>query len=221
MVGVFALLALVVVAAALGPAWTLQPVDFDVPMPEISGPEVSMPPMQLDVPPAEPGPSPQWLVIALIVAMALLVILGLLHLARRLHDRRGEGKGDPVGFDSIEAGIAAQNRAIDLPVLVDAVEVALARLDAARTPTDAVIVAWVSLEEAAAQHGWERHPSETSTEFTTRLLGVSPAPPAHTALLRGLYQQARFTAHPVTPEQVAQARTALGAIARALEERPA
>lgn len=220
-VGVLALLALVVLAAAWGSAWTVQPVIFDVPTPEVSAPRMSAPPPGLELPPPAPGPSTPWLPTVLVVVAALVLAVLLVLFVRRLRDRRGEPKGDPVGFDSIEPGIDARNRAIDVPALVDAVDVALARLDAAGTPTDAVVAAWVSLEEAAAQHGWERHPFETSTEFTTRLLGVSPAPPAQTAVLRGLYQQARFTAHPITAGQVAEARSALEAIARALEGRPA
>ncbi len=221
LVGVVVLLGVVVVAAGLGTAWTTDPVDFDLPMTEVSMPAMSAPPPASPVPPVEPGPTPAWLVPVVVTVAVLLVVLALLGLVRFLWGRRPEGRDEAVAVDSIDVGVATGTNAVDVPVLVDAVEAALARLDDAATPTDAVVAAWVSLEEAAAEHGWERHPSETSTEFTSRLLDVSPAPPAQTAVLRGLYQQARFTSHPVTPAQVGRARTALETIARALEGRSA
>ena len=88
--------------------------------------------------------------------------------------------------------------------------------DLASIDVDAVVAAWVELEKAAARHGWEREPAQTTTEFTAHLLAVSPAPTHHTTTLRRLYQHARFAHHPVTPHHVATARTALEAIAREL-----
>ncbi|QAY71017.1 DUF4129 domain-containing protein [Xylanimonas protaetiae] len=221
-IGVVALLAAVVVAAATGSGWTMIP-----PGAQLAVEPAVAPPPPTPLPTLSPGPADphdtgiDWLLGVLVALAIVLLLLVLAATARRVGAWRRAEKIEPVDVDHLESGLGMPGSAIDLPVLADAVDAALARLDAAATPTDAVVAAWVSLEDAAATHGWERHPSETSTEFTSRLLGVSPAPAPHTATLRGLYQQARFTTHPVAPGDVARARTALEAIARALEGRPA
>jgi hypothetical protein len=119
-----------------------------------------------------------------------------------------------------EYGTDHLGQAFDLPVLRDAVAEALRRLDEVREPRNAVVAAWVELETAASTQGWARDLAETTTEFTIRLLAGSPAPPNATERLRLAYQQARFSQHPITATQVAQARTDLEAIARSLEVRP-
>ncbi|WP_425953659.1 DUF4129 domain-containing protein [Xylanimonas sp. McL0601] len=216
-IGAVVLLALVVVAAAAGSPWR-----FDLPGVQIApgpAPTFASQPSAPSLPPIEAAPGPDltpWFVGAFVlVALVVAFFLGRLVL-RQIAEWREREKPPDVGLDLL-GGASVPGGQVDLPALVDAVSAALARLDTAGTPHDAVVAAWVELENAAARHGWERFPSETSTEFTTRLLGVSAAPPEHTAVLRRLYQQARFTQHHVTEAQVAQARSALEAIARALE----
>lgn len=74
----------------------------------------------------------------------------------------------------------------------DGVDVALAQLDGAATPTDAIIAAWLALEQAADAAGYPRRPSHTPTEFTLILLGrlAVNAPAARRLLDR--YHLARF-----------------------------
>ncbi|WP_050758179.1 DUF4129 domain-containing protein [Xylanimonas cellulosilytica] len=223
-IGTALLLAVVVGGAAAGEYWRLDPTaapTFDAPVLPPPPPPPDPAPSMLPVPPGTGAGSTPWFLLALLVLAVVLLLLGTAYAVRQMLAGRAEPMPEPMDPDILVSGVHAAAGTIDLPVLVDAVEAALARLDAAGTPTDAVVAAWVLLEEAAAAHGWERHPSQTSTEFTAQLLDVSPAPPEHTATLRGLYQRARFTDHPVTPEHVAQARTALAAIARALDGAPA
>jgi hypothetical protein len=59
-------------------------------------------------------------------------------------------------------------------------------------PGDAVQQAWLALEEAAAQSGTRRRPDQTSTEFTSAVLARHTVDRAALAMLRGLYQRARF-----------------------------
>jgi len=73
-----------------------------------------------------------------------------------------------------------------------------------RPPRDAVIAAWLALEEA--EH---RLPHQTPTEFTEDL-GVDAT------VLRNLYQRARFGHEDVTARQAAEARQELGRIIREL-----
>ncbi|MEU0880693.1 DUF4129 domain-containing protein [Lentzea sp. NPDC005914] len=73
-----------------------------------------------------------------------------------------------------------------------------------RPPRDAVIAAWLALEEAE-----QRLPHQTPTEFTEKL-GVDAT------VLRNLYQRARFGHEDVTAQQAAEARQELGRIIREL-----
>ncbi|MGB3442175.1 MAG: DUF4129 domain-containing protein [Actinophytocola sp.] len=76
-------------------------------------------------------------------------------------------------------------------------------------PRDAVIEAWVTLENAAAH---QRAPHETATEFTVALLAEENADEAALRELRTLYQRARFGVDDVDPGSAADARAALDRI---------
>jgi hypothetical protein len=73
-----------------------------------------------------------------------------------------------------------------------------------RAPRDAVIAAWLALEEAEP-----RKPHQTPTEFTEKL-GVDAT------VLKDLYQCARFGHEEVTAEQARQAQRELSRIVREL-----
>jgi hypothetical protein len=104
--------------------------------------------------------------------------------------------------------------------LRDAVTLAQSRMAEARNPSDAVVAGWLAFEDAAADLGWVREPHETATEFTTRLLATSQAPPQPIATLRSLYLQVRFGSHIPTDDDVALARNSLSEIAEFLGELP-
>jgi hypothetical protein len=77
-------------------------------------------------------------------------------------------------------------------------------------PSDAVIAAWVQLEEAAAASGTERAPHQTPSEFTETVLCQHNADAEALEDLRRLYHRARFgKPETVTPEDVTAARAAL------------
>jgi hypothetical protein len=76
-------------------------------------------------------------------------------------------------------------------------------------PTDAVIAAWVALEEAAAHAGVVRDPTATPTEFTLTVLDRTPVDPRATRALLRLYHRARFSDQQLTGTDVALARTTL------------
>ena len=80
-------------------------------------------------------------------------------------------------------------------------------------PGDAVIAAWLSLEDAAAESGVRRHPAQTPTEFTLAILRSTRADADATRELLALYHLARFSTHPVTADHVERAWRCLGAIA--------
>jgi hypothetical protein len=76
-------------------------------------------------------------------------------------------------------------------------------------PGDAVIEAWVTLENATAH---KRAPHQTATEFTVALLEQEHADEAALRELRTLYQRARFGGAEVDAEAAARARAALDRI---------
>ena len=57
------------------------------------------------------------------------------------------------------------------PALRTGIELALQVLDEQREPADAIVRAWLGLQETAAESGIVRRPAETPTEFTSRILG--------------------------------------------------
>ncbi|NNU26272.1 DUF4129 domain-containing protein [Isoptericola sediminis] len=167
-------------------------------------------------------PDDSLLTVLLLVGAAVAFLL-LALVARRVLTMLQAAPPAPQDPDQPAAGAAlagTEAPSVPLPALDDAVTRALGRLDDARTPHDAVVAAWVALEDAAAEHGTPRDPAQTPTEYTQDLLARTPAPPAEVTTLRRLYQQARFADHPTTDAQVGDARAALTRIARRLATAP-
>jgi len=169
---------------------------------------------------APPTPSPVWgwvlAIVGVLVGLLLLVLLvrWLYRLIRALAGTRLEAQPDA---DAVGAGGTAAGRPLSALEVTDAVTEALRRLDAAPTTTDAVIQAWLALEEAAGRHGLGRDPASTPTEFTVSLLDRSAIPPADTVGLKQLYLRARFSDQPTSRADVADARAWLEHIAGSLE----
>ncbi|GHH77542.1 DUF4129 domain-containing protein [Promicromonospora soli] len=214
------LVTIVVLGAATATPWTISPPEL--PEPEFVVPLASPPPVSSSPtpPPEEQQPAQfdtRWAVLVAATLLALLVASLITIAVRRLLEVRRERISTTP--DNLAAGTAASTTSddVDLPELQDAVTRALAHLDGHARPRDAVVAAWVALEEAAARAGTRRDPAQTPTEFAGTVLDATPAPPAAVARLRTLYQRARFTDRPIDADAVAQARTALADIARSLD----
>jgi len=210
-----ALILLAVVGAAVRGPWIVERRTAEVPFRGARLPTPTPAPLPPDqgLPLPEPGDAARidlsWLPVALLAIAAAIVALVLWRIwlrYRRAALREAEAPRS--------AGIADGADVLpELPVLLRGVEAARLSLASIGKPTDAVIAAWLSLEDAAADSGVRRHPAQTPTEFTLAILTATRADPDATRELLGLYHLARFSTHPVTPDHVARASRCLGAIA--------
>lgn len=157
-----------------------------------------------------------WTAIALAVVLALLLVLWLRRRAPwRRAPRPVEVEAPPVV--AAEVGRAAEPEP-DAPVIRSGLEEALLELERDVEPGDAVVRAWLGLQQTAEQSGVTRGRSETPTEFTSRILGRvfandSAGNEAVATLLR-LYLRTRFGDHPVTDADVVLVRQVLQELLR-------
>lgn len=98
---------------------------------------------------------------------------------------------------------------VERQTLLTGIGLALRALDEQREPADAVVRAWVGLQETAEESGIAPRPSETPTEFTSRILSNAFADDRALRTLLRLYLRTRFGDHPVTAEDVVEVREAL------------
>jgi hypothetical protein len=121
----------------------------------------------------------------LVVGMAVMVIPMIGPIRRR--PRRGY---DAVSENDEEAVGSVASPAFLLTGARDALTELRER--PAGPPSDAVVAAWLRLEEAAAESGMPRLDHETPTEFTGALLVRYEVDTEAASTLRRLYQRARF-----------------------------
>ncbi|MCW2794135.1 MAG: hypothetical protein JWO76_3233 [Nocardioides sp.] len=148
------------------------------------------------------------------IATACLVLYLLLRFAgwlRQVYDarRRREPRAENVDFDVIDAPAAVLRE-----VLRDAA--GQRRQLTEGVPGDAIVACWHRFETQAAGAGMGRRPSETSSEFTLRLLELIAADHGAVSRLGGLYREARFSEHAMSEADRAAAVEALDDIHRGL-----
>lgn len=216
-VGVPAVLAgglLVVVAAATAPSWSVTD-RFGL----LRGTPTFQPPTSppLRLPPGDEAPPPLLqdsglgtVAVPVLWAMLVLAVVALAFWVWRVLPRAAT-KAEPADTSGDLA--AAGSGSPSAPALREGVSEAQQLLDTVVDPTDAVLAAWVALEDAAARSGVPRHPADTPTELTTRVLSATEADAVAVSTLLGLYHRARFSAAGVGPEAVAEARACLTALA--------
>ncbi len=154
-------------------------------------PTQTPPPLEV-LPEAPPQDLPGWLGPALAVAGALAVLAVAVLVAvllRRLWQRR---TSRAEALEPVDEAAGDAGGAFAAPVVRRGLARSLELLDDPRDLDDAVVRAWLGLEETAEDAGVARSRAETPTEFTTRLLARVPADRAAVDVLRSLYSRARF-----------------------------
>lgn len=135
-----------------------------------------------------------------LLLLTIALVLGAVWL---WHNRwRPSSKPDAVDFEVLPEG--------------DVVSTALSReahsqltLIEQGDPRSAIVRCWLRLEEAVAAAGLPRVPSETSAEFTQRVLRSLDLDPRAVATLARLFREARFSEHTLGEPERSAARAAL------------
>jgi hypothetical protein len=120
----------------------------------------------------------------LLAVAAVITLISVFHRRRRVramvtpHDAELHGDG---GVGHVGPLVVAGRRAL-----------AQLRRREGGPPSDRVVAAWLSLEQAATETGTERQPHETPTEFVGSVLAGHAVSPEALDELRRLYGRARF-----------------------------
>jgi hypothetical protein len=177
------------------------------------------------MPQGKPGHFPTAVTVVLVVLAAAVVALVALVLVRRLLGwwRARPGHAELVDevaelVDGTEEAVPAEPPEPDARTVLRGLALALSVLEEDREPDDAIVAAWLGLEEAAEDAGVHRFGSETPTEFAARIITRTSTDAAAAKRLLGLYQKVRFGGHDATPDDVAAARECLGALSAAWRE---
>lgn len=159
--------------------------------------------------PGEPGDGPDLsLVFKIVLGLGAAVLLTLVVL--RLLRLGGTGRRTRR-----QAAIVPLPE-VDLAEVVDDVADDLYRRLASGTPRNAIVECWVVLEDAVAATGRGRRPSETSAEFTARVIGEHSVDATAIGRLAALYREARFSRHELAEDHRAAAVAAVESLRRQL-----
>jgi flagellar basal body-associated protein FliL len=160
-------------------------------------------------PVAQSGIVLNWVPILIVLGLlAVAVIIALVWLWRRRHPR---SEKIAVPFTEMSAEDFDPQREIepDLPTLQRGLALAGAILDADREPKDAIVRAWIGLQEAAEDSGVRRRAAETPTEFTARVFSAVDADRKAADTLLAIYLRVRFGTRPATASDRSAAREAV------------
>lgn len=138
------------------------------------------------------------LVALLVVALFVLVVVSLGGVLLMLGPPRKRARIGAGAVAATEGDLADANAGAEMMLTGARKALAELRGRSGGPPSDAVVAAWLSLEDAAASSGAPRQDHQTPTEFTGALLTRYEVDTEAAATLRGLYQRARFG----VPDQV-------------------
>lgn len=216
-VGALVALALVAIGSGrtLGPVFEIDTPGWDFEQPDVTR-EVEEPPEPESMQTMEPTQEGDnalgtALVYAFAVAIAILVAVVVLWIIRRTRQLL-PGKRET-------AEEAPDEEMLDVEDAQSALDTAIASLDYAETPKDAVIDAWLALEHAVADAGIRRKDTQTTSEFVISVLGKVDLDQRELGLLAELYRRALFDDTPLNESERDSARKILGHLAAQVEEK--
>ncbi|WP_101845119.1 DUF4129 domain-containing protein [Zhihengliuella sp. ISTPL4] len=132
------------------------------------------------------------LVLGLVVlALVLVVVRQLIRFLMRLWRDRPLARRDGAATGP-DAGPTPPEILPDEVIIRHGVSDALRTVIERPEPGDAIIAAWIGLEESAADAGQGRAPTETPAEFTARVIGARRGIAADVVVLQSLYERVRF-----------------------------
>ena len=205
----FGLVVFVVLASAVAGPWQFESRDFGFSLADrfdqLPDLDINIADDELDELPPPRDWDLRWLDIAARVIVALVAAFVLWRILRRITFRGRARRRSASG----PGGMVVDGPDPRLPEMQRGLETALGRLDEIADPGDAVIAAWIALEEAAAASGVPRAPSQTPTEFTMNILERLDADPVAAATLLRLYHRVRFAHRRPTDADVTAARASL------------
>ncbi|WP_182253446.1 DUF4129 domain-containing protein [Microbacterium esteraromaticum] len=218
-VAALGLFVVAIAAAALAGLPTFSAVDSEA-APREGQKALQTPTFEPSPPPAEPQEPNLVLMIIGIVLLAVavtLVLIAIIRLARRLLAAlRDRMRALPEAAETeVETATApSPEEPLDATAVQRGIAVALSSIAAHRDPGDAIVTAWLGLEETASDAGAGRGRSETPAEFTVRILTRRPGIDEPARILLRLYEQVRFGSTPADERMRREAERALAAIER-------
>ncbi|WP_460795014.1 DUF4129 domain-containing protein [Microbacterium sp. GXF0217] len=216
---IVALLLVVMVAASLQGHARFEPPDFDAapaPLPTMADDPAQTPlplPTQTPLSTNETAATVVSIILLVITAVvgALLLFLVIRALLRAWAARIPRREVDQAGDESFAVS-SDPDPETAAPAIRRGIAAALRVIDEHAAPSDAIIAAWVGLEESAAEAGITRGRTETPAEFTLRVITHRADVAADARTLLGLYERVRFAGRTADEADRAQARQTLAAI---------
>ena len=183
----------------------------------------ALPPEEFVVESNEKAATPVWVRWAVAgIAVAGIVAAGAMlvrELRARGGRRRGAGAERPTVPEATVAQPSAAGTAEDSEAARRAVDAALESLREEGDPRAAVIEAYARMERVLAQRELGRLAPEAPREYLERVLREHDMPVGSLTALTDLFEEARFSLHPIPRSAPRRARSELETVRRALTRR--
>jgi hypothetical protein len=150
--------------------------------------------------------------VSLLAAYLLIRYVGV-SAVRWLLGRRVARRRERAAAEAEQFAVLAPPDAVAREMAADAADQRRLLLDT-DSPRNAVVACWHRFESQAETAGVGRHPWETSSEYTMRVLDLVDAYQPAVSRLAALYREARFSEHELTEQHRVDALAALDEIHR-------
>jgi hypothetical protein len=157
--------------------------------------------------------STDFAIFVVVFGAVLLALLtrGIFSLIRRLMADQKPPVRDGVEISAVSVGSAVSDESV-AEIVRTGIAGALHRIDQGAEPGDAIVAAWVGLEQSAAKAGLKRAAAETPGEFAVRIIARREVVASHAEVLLALYERVRFGDYTAAEHDRLRAREALQAI---------